>query len=318
MEDYGKISVIVPVYNAEKYIRRCLENVSNQTYRNIECIIINDGSTDNSQKICADFCKIDGRFRQIDQKNSGLSASRNRGVQEAEGQFVFFLDSDDWLTMNALEILAEAIGDKKVCVGKHIAVRRERFLFRESMKKKTCKTISLEQAFDYALNTKSPYFFAWNKLFRREVFKEICFSDCLYEDIEIAFRLFSVCGSFVCVDAVTLFYNLCNSSSITSRDFSNKQMDCIKNAKRLIEEIEKSFPALHKSCGKYFAGANFHVFKRILSAKNSKSFSSELEAVVCNFKTYKKYLLFRERNMLKPIAKIIWFYWKLLFWGYVK
>lgn len=104
-EQKSLISVIVPVYNVEKYLNRCLESVSGQSYRNLEILLINDGSTDKSGIICQEWEKKDPRIHVLHQKNSGLSAARNRGIDEASGEYLFFVDSDDYLSEQTLEAL---------------------------------------------------------------------------------------------------------------------------------------------------------------------------------------------------------------------
>ena len=99
----GKVSVIVPVYNVEKYLERCLESLINQTYKNIEIIAINDGSTDNSLKILKKYEAIDLRIKIIDKNNEGLSQTRNVGINLATGEYITFVDSDDWIELNFLE-----------------------------------------------------------------------------------------------------------------------------------------------------------------------------------------------------------------------
>jgi len=99
------ISVIVPVYNAEKFLNRCVESAINQSYKDIELILVNDGSTDNSKKICDKYALVDKRIKVVSQKNSGPAAARNSGILKATGDFVFFLDADDFIEKNTLEIL---------------------------------------------------------------------------------------------------------------------------------------------------------------------------------------------------------------------
>ena len=108
-----KFSIIIPVYNVEKYIEDCLESVTNQTYKNYEVLIINDGSTDNSRKIIEKY-KKNKNIKIIDQKNQGLSSARNNGVTHAKGDYILFLDSDDYLEKKALEILEKNIKDEDV------------------------------------------------------------------------------------------------------------------------------------------------------------------------------------------------------------
>lgn len=104
-----KISVIVPVYNVEKYLEECLDSLINQTYNNIEIILINDGSTDNSLKICKKYKKIDSRIILINKKNEGVSSARNVGLRKATGKYIMFVDSDDYLELEAVELLSEYV-----------------------------------------------------------------------------------------------------------------------------------------------------------------------------------------------------------------
>ena len=99
------ISVIVPIYNVENYLRMCLDSIQNQTYKNFECLLINDGSPDNSAEICREYVAKDSRFRYFEKENGGVSSARNYGVELAEGSFITFVDPDDWLEPNYLEIL---------------------------------------------------------------------------------------------------------------------------------------------------------------------------------------------------------------------
>ena len=103
------ISVIVPVYNSEKYLKECINSILHQTYENIEIIIINDGSTDNSLLISQELQKEDKRIKIINQKNSGVSYSRNKGIQEATGEYIMFVDSDDFIVQNYIELMYKEI-----------------------------------------------------------------------------------------------------------------------------------------------------------------------------------------------------------------
>ncbi len=101
-----KISIIIPVYNVEKYIDRCLDSILNQSYENWECIIVNDGSSDNSAVICESYADRDKRFEVIHQKNAGVSSARNVGLEKVSGDVIIFVDSDDWLESDALETIS--------------------------------------------------------------------------------------------------------------------------------------------------------------------------------------------------------------------
>ena len=100
-----KVSIIIPTYNSEKYLKRCINSICNQTYKNIEIIIIDDGSTDNTFNICEEYSKKDDRVKFIHKKNEGVSVARNIGIENANGKYIMFVDSDDWIENNTVEIL---------------------------------------------------------------------------------------------------------------------------------------------------------------------------------------------------------------------
>ena len=106
------ISVIIPVYNVEKYLRQCLDSVLNQTYTNYEVIMVDDGSTDSSYDICLEYSRKDDRFKAFHKENGGASTARNLGLKELNGEYLFFLDSDDWLEPNTLELMINTAIDE--------------------------------------------------------------------------------------------------------------------------------------------------------------------------------------------------------------
>ena len=101
------VSVVLPIYNVEKYLPKCLDSVVGQSYENIEIICINDGSPDESEKIVADYMKNDSRIVLINQKNQGLSGARNTGIENAKGEYIMFLDSDDWIDPETVEVAVD-------------------------------------------------------------------------------------------------------------------------------------------------------------------------------------------------------------------
>lgn len=116
----GMISVIVPIYNVEKYLLKCLKSISEQTYKNLEVILVNDGSTDNSGIIAETFARGDERFIYISKENGGLSSARNEGIKRAKGEYIYFLDSDDWIKKDYLEFMIKEF-DKEtdIVIGKY-------------------------------------------------------------------------------------------------------------------------------------------------------------------------------------------------------
>lgn len=205
------ISIIVPVYNVEKFLNKCLDSISNQTYTNFECILINDGSTDNSFEICKIYEAQDNRFFVLTQNNSGPSIARNAGLDKAKGDYVAFVDSDDWIERNFLETqLADLIkydGDIAICgfVEKHC---------------RNIKLLNREQAIRTLFYPVKKSFSGYihNKIYKMELFNELRFKPEIQylEDLELNYRIFNKCKKIVWTN--TPLYNYRdNEESITKQ-----------------------------------------------------------------------------------------------------
>lgn len=165
-----KISVIVPVYNVEQYLERCVDSIINQTYTNLEIILVNDGSTDNSGKLCDELAKKDERIRVIHKENGGLSDARNRGIEEAESDLVGFIDSDDYIDNDMYEILLKNLNntdaDLSMCALYDVYNNTPEA---QVTNKETWK-LSSEQAIKMVMEAKILSVTAVNKLYRKSLF----------------------------------------------------------------------------------------------------------------------------------------------------
>lgn len=161
------VSIIVPVYNTKKYLSDCLDSIKNQTYRDFEVIIIDDGSTDGSSEICDDFAKIDTRFKVFHNKNMGVSASRNYGLEMAEGEYIAFCDADDAIHPDYLYELVTNIEQKEadivICSYYYRSLKGDRHLF----KRYKSGYISTNELFERIFICDDIGGFVWNKLFRK-------------------------------------------------------------------------------------------------------------------------------------------------------
>lgn len=168
------ISVIIPVYNVEPYVKRCIDTVLNQTYKNIEIIIVDDGSTDNSGKICDEYKNKDNRVIVIHKENGGLSDARNTGIENCKGKYIVFVDSDDYIETTMVEKLYNDIkssnADISIC-GIYVS---ENDTIKEKVTPKKSFSISGNTKYDYIYNEYSlQTIVAWNKLYKRSIFKKI-------------------------------------------------------------------------------------------------------------------------------------------------
>ncbi len=224
-----KISVIVPVYNVENYIDKCVDSIVNQTYSNLEIILVDDGSTDNAGKKCDDWAKKDNRIIVIHKENGGLSDARNAGLNIATGECIGFVDSDDWIDVTMYESLYKELSDGKT--NKALC----EFLETETEDVKEEKTgIKYEFAgrellrhmFEGKLN---PYvtYSVWKCLYRKEAIEELTFpKGRVYEDVLFTTKAFWEQARIV-VLADKLYYYRVRRESITKRGFNRKQVEDI-------------------------------------------------------------------------------------------
>ena len=166
-----KVSVIIPVYNVEKYLKRCLDSIVNQTLKDIEIIIVNDGSTDNSKKICEKYLNNDKRIRLINQANKGVSVARNNGIVNSNGEYIIFIDADDYCENNMFEELL-----KLACFNKNSLVVCGYYkVFKNN---KICvlsnesETINKNKIYEKILTTEEVGGYLWNKIFKASIIKD--------------------------------------------------------------------------------------------------------------------------------------------------
>lgn len=221
------VSVIVPVYNVEKYLRKCIDSIKNQTYSNLEIILVNDGSTDNSYKICNEYAKEDRRIKIINKANGGLSSARNSGIKVARGTFIAFVDSDDWIEDAMIEKMIDVAvkeqADVVHCGIKQVLENGKKYkvLFEDNL------ILNSNDEILRAYFTEKISVIVCNKLFRRKVIEDIRMVEGKNnEDNMYCMEVFLRANKLVAISDP--FYNyLQRSNSITKIEFNEKKMDAI-------------------------------------------------------------------------------------------
>lgn len=211
-----EISVIIPIYKAEKFIHRCVDSVLAQTFQDFELILIDDGSPDNCGKICDEYAAKDDRIRVIHQKNQGISATRNRGVAEVKTKYFYFLDSDDYIPPESLETLYGMImeNDADIAVGGLSRVEKGGYIHGDTDRWPEVKTTHDIQL--AVLKDKIPNF-SWGKLFRTSLWKGINYPvGNVMEDLYVAPRVFYRAKKIVITKESLYFYSHENEGSIMS------------------------------------------------------------------------------------------------------
>jgi glycosyltransferase involved in cell wall biosynthesis len=230
------ISIIVPVYNVEKYLARCIDSILGQTYDNLQIILVNDGSPDNSPVICEEYAKRDSRIEVINKQNGGLSDARNTGIELAQGEYIAFIDSDDYVHQRYIENMYDCIkrDNSDMCVCRYNKVEEGNenldIILNEPESSNTyLQGLHSAEAIMKTMDTKDSEFHvvAWNKLYCIELFNYIKYPvGCLHEDEFIIHRLFASCNSISIIPDVLYFY-LQRFDSITGNMFSVRRLDAL-------------------------------------------------------------------------------------------
>lgn len=214
------ISIIVPVYNMEKYIDKCINSIINQTYKNIEIIIVDDGSTDKSSKIIDKYKKIDKRIKFYHKKNGGLADARNYGLEKATGEYIGFVDSDDYIENNMYEKLYNNLIKYKadISVVNYNLVYEKDFNYKKNFKEISDKLIILNKMETIKLLLDDNKFgnYAWNKLYKRELFNNIKYPvGRKMEDLGTTYKIIEKCNRIV-YDPIPLYNYLQRNNSIVN------------------------------------------------------------------------------------------------------
>lgn len=275
-----KISVIVPIYNSEKYIRRCIESIINQTYKELEIILINDGSTDNSLDIISEYKKNDSRIVVINQKNSGVAFSRNKGLNVSKGEYLMFMDNDDYIDLDYIEKMYDLIGNNDIVVSGYKRVTDNKIL-----QKKVIKNMHFGIYENVA---------PWGKLISKKflVKNKISFFDYpIGEDVIFNLNLYSVTTKIV-ISTSTGYNWYFNNNSVSN----TRQRKFDKNILNLYHEMRKYDANIFSN---YFIG-RYYIWYLLFSGRNNKS-----NSFVDEYRKIKKWLIENKYNKSISVVKII-------------
>ncbi len=270
------VSIIVPVYQVEEYLRRCLDSLLQQTYQNIEIVLVDDGSLDNSAEICDEYGSLDKRVKVIHQANSGVSQARNTGVANASGQYLTFVDSDDYVKDNYIEKLVEPLQEKKysLIIGQHeIEYGNSKPYPKYSQPLKG--VYRSKECIDYLLYDEGVDVSCWCKLYQKELFEDISYpAGQLFEDAAITPLLIAKAEEIRIIDEVIYVYHI-REKSITTSLFAVSKMDLITSTKQMCDSILSIYPDLAAGCKRREMFACLSTLSQLANSTNQKEFKQE-------------------------------------------
>ena len=239
------ISVIVPIYNVEKYLDKCVDSIINQTYKNLEIILVDDGSPDNCPKMCDDYAKKDSRIKVVHKENGGLSDARNVGMEVATGEYVSFIDSDDYISLDFYETLFQTMIDNDSDIVECSVVKfYEDNNFDEYSDDLKVTNYDTLYALD-GLISESPFKqHVWNKLYKSSVALDIPYAvGKLNEDEFWTYQVFGKAKKVTRINQ-TMYYYFQRGSSIMGNGYNIRRLDALEGKMNRQAYIEKNFPTL--------------------------------------------------------------------------
>lgn len=286
--DQPLISVIVPVYKVEPYLRKCVDSILAQTYRNLEVILVDDGSPDGCPAICDEYAVKDSRVKVIHKDNGGLSDARNAGMDVASGDYLMFVDSDDWIEENSIEALLSAAQkyDAQITIGGTRRVEDGTF--------KVLKSDEIGDSSEIVITGTQAMksFFengcaAWGRLYRRETHDGIKFPvGEINEDEAIVLALLDRCHTVVQISSVIYNYR-CRPESITTSTFTEKKLAWYRHCVDNLEWIRIHHPELEPLAAKRLCGSLMWSLREI--ALSGKDFAIQKDMLLKDIREHYDY-----------------------------
>lgn len=281
-----KISIIIPIYNAEKYLRQCFDSVINQTFKNIEIICLNDGSSDNSLKIIEEYQQKDKRVILVDlEQNKGISNARNEGIKCAKGNYVTFVDSDDYIEPDYIEYLYNILKtfNCKMSVSPHNIVKKGKK--KKVFNIKTDYKLSSQECIKKLLYNDGIDTSAWSKLYDKTLFDNIKYPEGkLFEDIAITYKLFIKSKEVACGHLAKYNY-VVRDNSIVTKEFDKSKLDLVEMTDYMAADIVNFFPNLKKAALRRRVYARFSTLNQM--AEVDKDNKDEVQEMIKFIKKYK-------------------------------
>ena len=274
------ISILIPVYNVDKYLHRCIESVLEQTYTDYEVVLVDDGSSDRSGAICDDYAAKHSCIRVIHQENTGVSQARNVLLAAARGEYLTFVDSDDTIDPRYLETLLRDLqeneADIAICSWSQVSRDGIRTELTWDHKEQGFQIWTTEQAVTQLFHQKGIDNNLWAKLYTRNVLKDVVFPvGKVYEDLAVAYQIF-LKAKRVCYRPEALYRYTTNTAGISQSVFTPKRMDLIDIAEEMYGDVEQHFSQYRNGARARLLRAYIHVYLQIPNRPEFETYMSRV------------------------------------------
>ena len=270
--DNELISIIVPVYKVEKYLEKCVKSILKQTYTNLEIILVDDGSPDKCGQLCDELAKTDDRIIVFHKENGGLSDARNYGVERANGEYIGFVDSDDYIHECMYEELYKAIKRSGTSIAECGVTRVYKNTLRPHYEGEDYFLVLDREGYlrEY-LENKRLYGSAWCKLIHKDLAKKIKFpTGKIYEDAFYTLELLKTVDRYTLISGNYYYYYI-RENSITTRPFSSKDMDYIEIMNKIQDYTLSNFPIFKEQLSIRLSFAYISIFNQLLEVNDYKT-----------------------------------------------
>ena len=273
------VSMVIPVYNVEKYVEECIQSAINQSYQNTEIILVDDGSTDSSGLICDQYLDVDSRIRVVHKKNGGLSDARNAGVDIAKGDYITFVDSDDVIANEYVEYmirLAEKYNADIVQVGYTKDIEK----LGEKNENRKPKLYSGDEAIRNLFRMQDVKETACVKLYKKSIVEKVSFPVArLYEDVLTAYKFVFRTQNYICDNGALLYYYRPNNAGIMHRKLSKTRFSVLSVGEESKQFLGDSFERLRIDWSYYCMRHMINVYNECIAEKGDKEFASTLKTL---------------------------------------
>ncbi len=284
MDDKKLISVVVPIYKVENYLNRCVESIVHQSYQDLEIILVDDGSPDSCPQICDEWAKKDSRIKVVHKKNGGLSDARNAGMQIAIGEYISFIDSDDYVSYDFFETLLSVMHDEDSDIVECSVVKfYEDGRFEDHSDDLSIKSYNTEAALSGLISENPFHQHVWNKLYKTDMIKDIPYAvGKLNEDEFWTYQVFGRAKKVTKINK-TMYYYFQRSSSIMGEGYSIRRLDALEAKTERQKYIQNRFPQLEVQAKIDMFGSCIYAYQCVLKYLSGKE-KDEAKKRIYNYK----------------------------------